>query len=56
MKIELRRSELIKTKGEVTLSLPSIEGEYSIKNATALNRILTDIITKKIEGEDDENT
>jgi hypothetical protein len=56
MKIELSRSELIKTKGEITLSLPSIEGEYSIKNATVLNRILTDIITKKIEGEDDENT
>ena len=56
MKIELSRSELIKTKGEVTLSLPSIEGDYSINNATALNRILTDIITKKIEGEDDENT
>ena len=56
MKIELSRSELIKTKGEVTLSLPSIEGEYRKDIATALNTILTDIITKKIEGEDDENT
>ena len=56
MKIELSRSELIKAKGEVTLSLPSTEGTYSIKNATALNTILTDIITKKIEGEEDEKT
>jgi hypothetical protein len=52
----LSRSELIKAKGEVTLSLPSIEGEYSIPNATAINTILTDIITKKIEGEEDEKT
>ena len=56
MKIELSRSGLIKAKGEATLYLPSIEGKYSIENEIALNMILTDIITKKIEGEENEKT
>ena len=56
MKIELSRSELIKAKGEVTLSLPSIEAKYRNNNKNSINTILVDIMTKKIEGEEDEKT
>ena len=56
MKIEFKRSELLKSKGELTLSLPSFEGKYSKDNASTLNTILAEIITKNIEGDEDENT
>jgi hypothetical protein len=56
MKIEIKRSELIKAKGEVTLSLPSIEVKYRNNNEHSLNTILVDIMTKKIEGEKNEKT
>lgn len=56
MKIEIKRSELIKAKGEVTLSPTPIEAKYSNDNANSINTILVDIMTKKIEGEENENT
>jgi hypothetical protein len=56
MKIEIKRSELIKRKGEVTLSLPLTEEKYTDDNASILNTILAEIITKTIEGDKDENT
>lgn len=56
MEIEFKRSELMKFKGELTLSLPSFEVNYSKDNASTLNTILAEIITKNIEGDEDENT
>ena len=56
MEIEFKRSELMKFKGELTLSLPSFEVKYSKDNVSTLNAILTEIITKNIEGDEDENT
>ena len=56
MEIEFKRSELMKFKGELTLSLPSFEVKYSKDNASILNTILAEIITKNIEGDEDENT
>ena len=56
MEIELKRSELLKSKGELTLSLPSFEAKYSKDNASTLNTLLAEIITKNIEGDEDEST
>ena len=56
MEFEFKRSELMKFKGELTLSLPSFEVKYSKDNASTLNTILAEIITKNIEGDEDENT
>ena len=56
MEIELKRSELLKSKGELTLSLPSFGVKYSKNNASTLNTILAEILTKNTEGDDDENT
>jgi hypothetical protein len=56
MKIELKRSELLKSKGELILSLPSFEVRYSKDNASTLNTMLAEIITKNIEGDENENT
>ena len=56
MKIEIKRSELLKSKGELTLSLPSFEAKYSKDNASTLNTMLAEIITQNIEGDEDENT
>ena len=55
MKIEIKRSELLKSKGELTLSLPSFEAKYSKDNASTLNTMLAEIITKNIEGDENEN-
>ena len=55
MKIEFTRSELLKSKGELTLSLPSFEVKYSNDNASTLNTMLAEIITKNIEGDENEN-
>ena len=56
MEIEFKRSELMKFKGELTLSLPSFEVKYSKDNASTLNTMLAEIITKNIEGDENENT
>ena len=56
MAIEFKRSGLMKFKGELTLSLPSFEVKYSEDNASTLNTKLAEIITKNIEGDEDENT
>jgi hypothetical protein len=56
MEIEFKRSELMKFKGELTLSLHLFEVKYSKDNASTLNTMLAEIITKNIEGDEDENT
>ena len=48
MKMQIKRSELYATKGEVTLPLPEKENTPTMYE---LNETLANIITKKYEGD-----
>ena len=50
MKIQIKRSELYKRKGQLTLS-PAEDETQTLPNAE-LNETLVEIITKKFKGDD----
>ncbi len=51
--IHIKRTELYKTKGKLTLPLPKEENPHTMY---ALNETLADIITKKYEGDENEKS